>query len=277
MRLLLNQEAPPAGGNGAPPAAPDWTTGLPDDAKPFVQAKGWKSPADAITSYRNLEKVLGNNIPKPQPTWKDEEWGEFYKHLRPEAPDKYDLPLDALKQIGVEGDPNRISKWRENFHKHGLSDRQAKAIWNDYLAEEAEIIKAEKQSREVAEMKLRNDWGAKYDTNLKAAQAAVEKVAPELKHFITQSGLGNHPEFVKLFHSIASKIGEDKATPGSGSSQQFGMQPADAEAEINKLKSSPLDGDFWKALKNADHPKHKETAARWAELHKIAFPPKAAA
>ena len=37
----------------------DWTTGLSDDLKGFVQNKGFKAPTDILESYRGLEKAMG--------------------------------------------------------------------------------------------------------------------------------------------------------------------------------------------------------------------------
>lgn len=265
MRLLLNQDG--TGGGGTSAAAADWTTGFPDDAKPVIQAKGWKTPQEMFTSYRNLEKVLGDNYPKPD--WDDKKYEDFYKRAgRPETPDKYELPMDALKDLpDVKLDEARVNKWRQNLHKLGLSDRQAKTLWSEYLKDEADGIKAQEQAAknetEQAEMKLRNDWGNKFDDNLKAAKAALAKVAPGFDEFLNKSKLGNNPDLIKFFHTISTKISEDSATPGG--QQNLGTTPEGATAEIQRLKG---DKDFMANFQKGD----KAAVARWNELHAAAHP-----
>ena len=36
-----------------------WLPNADADTKGFIETKGWQSPADAVTSYRNIEKMLG--------------------------------------------------------------------------------------------------------------------------------------------------------------------------------------------------------------------------
>ena len=54
------------------------------------------------------------------------------------------------------------------------------------------------------------------------AQAAAKKAAdafcsPQLKELLNTSGMGNHPEMVRMFHSISKKISEDGFIPSQGS------------------------------------------------------------
>lgn len=52
--------------------------------------------------------------------------------------------------------------------------------------------------------------GENYEKNVGIAVKAVERFAsPELRSLLNDSGLGNHPELVKLFHRIGSAISED--------------------------------------------------------------------
>ena len=51
------------------------------------------------------------------------------------------------------------------------------------------------------------------------AKKAVDAFAtPELKTLLNESGMGNHPEVVKLFHAIGKAISEDKFVGGRGAS-----------------------------------------------------------
>ena len=78
-----------------------WTAGLDADTAGYVQNKGWGTVPDVVTSYRNLEKLLG--VPKDQiiqlPKAEDKEaWGQVFNRLgRPEDPKNYEfgLPKEA--------------------------------------------------------------------------------------------------------------------------------------------------------------------------------------
>lgn len=272
MKLLLNADPGAAGGGGAATPATDWAASFPDDVKPLVQTKGWKNPLDAINSYRNLEKVVGDNIQRPKPDWDDAKWNDFYKAAgRPEAPDKYEFDLTKVKD---RVDPARVGKWGEIFHKHGLNTKQGKAIMETYINEEMaadEAIKnQQKQELEVGELKLRNEWGNKYEDNVKLAKAGLEKLGPEFVEFVTKSTLGNNPTFIKLLHAIGTRVGEDVAK-GLGGAQSFGTTPEAAKAEIEAMKSNK---EEMAKFNNGD----KATVDKWRKLHAMAWaePQKAA-
>uniref|UniRef100_UPI0019553C3F hypothetical protein n=1 Tax=Methylobacterium sp. B34 TaxID=95563 RepID=UPI0019553C3F len=127
--------APDGGAGGAPASSSgfDWTGALGDQAQtfqPLLQAKGWKSPVDALTAYQNLETHVGRAIVPPGADAKPEDWAPVYDKLgRPQAPDGYtgvarpaDLPADFLPDDDLSG-------FRQAAHTAGLSDRQAQALF----------------------------------------------------------------------------------------------------------------------------------------------------
>lgn len=243
---------------------------MPEELRTTIAAKGWKSPADLGTAYLNASKLIGNNIERPKPDWDDKKWGEFFTAAgRPETPDKYELGADLLKEKNIQLDGDRVKKWRENFHKYGLSAKQAKAIWEDYLRDEVtgmEAVEArDRASREASEMKLRNDWGGNYEDNVRIANSALSRVAPGLAKRLIELGLANDPELVTGFYQIGTRISEDSAHPGGGPT---GVRDAGtALAEISKLSG---DLEFQKALNSRDHPGHQGAVDRWRELFVIA-------
>ena len=71
-----------------------------------------------------------------------------------------------------------------------------------------------KQTREdatkEAEKKLQTDWGNDYEANVKLAEKAVTVLGgDEMVQVLETLGLTRNPTVVKLFHTIAKKIGED--------------------------------------------------------------------
>ncbi|TXG95609.1 MAG: peptidase [Nevskiaceae bacterium] len=64
------------------------------------------------------------------------------------------------------------------------------------------------------ETALRNDaafGGANFDANVAVAQQFLTDFgSPELSAFLAESGLGSHPEVVRMFHKAGKELGEGK-------------------------------------------------------------------
>ncbi len=223
-------------------------------------------------SYRNLEKVLGDNFPKPD--WDQNKYNDFYKRAgRPESPDKYELKeaLELLKKSPTPVDDAKLNKYRARFHELGFTERQSDALLKTYAEDEMSAMERhateQKSQREQAEMRLRNEWGGKYDENLKTAQAAFKRVAPEFDNVLNKKGLGNDPDVIKFFHTIASRISEDKAAAPPGTATSFGAgTPEAAMSELNQAKG---DEKFMTAFRNGD----KAAVDKWNAMINAAWPP----
>lgn len=70
------------------------------------------------------------------------------------------------------------------------------------------------------EKSLREDaafGGANFDANVGVAQKALSQFGtPELSTMLKESGLGSHPEVVRLFHRIGQQLAEGQLHSGSG-------------------------------------------------------------
>lgn len=63
--------------------------------------------------------------------------------------------------------------------------------------------------------------GAQFDANLAVAKRGYNMFASdELKSILEQTGYGNHPEVLRLFHTIGKLTGEDNIVGGGRSRQQ---------------------------------------------------------
>lgn len=97
---------------------------------------------------------------------------------------------DKVKDLGVE----MLKKW-ETANTEALETM--KSDWADSAKADEEI------------------GGAKFDENLAGARSAMEKFAtPELKTFLNESGLGNHPEMIRLFWKLNAQISDDALVAG---------------------------------------------------------------
>lgn len=143
----------PAPAAPAEPAAPaDWTAGMDAATRSYVQARGFKAPADIMTTLKGYEP--------------------------PESPDKYEIPVP-------DGDAGEFAKQvAPIFHKAALSPTQAKALaegWNELqtaqaaAATEAQAA-AEREASALAQRQqgeLKREWGSTYDAQVEQAKRAI--------------------------------------------------------------------------------------------------------
>jgi hypothetical protein len=257
------------GATGAATPPPNWIDGIGDaDLKGWAQNKGFKEPADALNSYRNLEKLMGadkagRTVMLPA-KWDDpKEVGAFYEKLGvPKDPTGYKLPDGA--------DPE-MAKWAPSvFHKAGLTPRQAEALtaeWNQMVGGRTEAMKAAYEAK-IAEdgAALKSEWGAAYNDKLARAQSAAKAlgVKPEVIDKL-ENTLG-HGDLMRFFATIGEKMGEDQSVDGKGQGSFSGAKtPEQARAEITTLRADP---EFTRRYVAGD----AEAKQRMEQLHKWAYP-----
>ena len=71
-----------AANEGSNDSGVTWTTGLrSEDNRATVEAKGWKSIDDVVSSYSHLESQLGRNLMVPRKDASFEQWDGLYKSV----------------------------------------------------------------------------------------------------------------------------------------------------------------------------------------------------
>ena len=274
---------PPAGGTpptaGTPPAggATDWRGSLPEDLRSHPALTDIKDVGGLAKSFVHAQSMIGaDKIVMPKPDASPAEMADFYNKLgRPGAAEGY-----KFSETTVEGVPKdeATQKWaRDIFHKHGLTQKQADGLYQDYVAKVGGDMKSMQEARgaqrEQALEQLRGEWkGNEFDVNVQLAQRAVKTFgSEELVKYLNDSGEGDNPMLIKLFANIGKQLGEDQAFGGRSSQSGFVAGPEAAKAEIGKLQT---DTDFQKAYMNKDAPGHKEAVDRMERLFKVAYPGK---
>jgi hypothetical protein len=122
-------------------------------------------------------------------------------------------PIEVKLPEGVEADPTLI----EALKGAAKDSKGAQALLDTYVAAQAKAVEQQKTAWEqtqktwVESLKTDKDFGgAQFDANLQTARKAVTRFgSPELKAFLDESGLGNHPEIVRTFARIGKAIAED--------------------------------------------------------------------
>ncbi|ENN8375158.1 peptidase [Providencia rettgeri] len=133
------------------------------------------------------------------------------------APEKYEFTASE----GQELDKEAIAAFEPVARELGLSNEQAQKIvdvygstimpqimkqqneaWQQQTIEWAETIKADKELGSVE--------------SIGNAQKAMDQFGtPELKQYLNDSGLGNHPELFRIFSRIGKAMSEDGFVSGS--------------------------------------------------------------
>jgi len=233
-----NGGAPPGATSGAEPQPEVWSTSFDTDTQAYIQAKGWQSPTDLLTSYRNLEKFAGgskNLMELPGVDADPTAWDSVYSRLgRPENPDGYDIKPP-------EGSDAELVNWfKQTAHKNGLSDKQAATLfneWNTLTGERMQQIQqAQSQQSEQALADLRKEWGQTFDTQIGAGRRAAQSLGyGEEQLGSLESKLGT-ADMLKLFATLGSKMGEDSFAGSDRDGGGFGTTPAAARQQIADLK-----------------------------------------
>lgn len=135
------------------------------------------------------------------------------------APERYDFKAGE----GVSYDAAVIDAYSEVAKELNLSQDNAQKV----LDKMAPVIAA-RQNEQIAA--LHTDWansskadkefgGEKLAENLGTAKKAMDAFAsPELRTLLNNTGLGNHPEVIRMFYRAGKSISEDSFVAGRATS-----------------------------------------------------------
>lgn len=255
------------------PAPADWTSGLSEDQKAILQVKGWKTPADTIKSYAELEKHMGTDkVPLPR---KDKngnyEKGELERYLTaiglPKDPTGYQLPKDFKMPEGVEIDPRLMADFSAKAHKEGLLPHQFNFVMQELsgILQKGKDLQAEQNTKahNDAALALRTKWGMAYDQKARMANRVLHGFSGD-KNKMQEivSKFGNDPALIELLANVGENMSED-ALSQAGMVGQL-LDPAAADAEIKKIMADK-NNPYW----NSTHPDHQYWVNKMGELYKM--------
>lgn len=254
----------------------NWNQALPEDIRNDPSMKDFKPNADGFVNlaktHINSQKLIGKNrIALPGQNATPEEKAAFYNSIgRPQTPDDYKITLpETLKN--VTPDEEGLKQWKGFLHEQGLTNEQANNLIAKYYEDTDGALTARQAQIEAQQAeginKLKDEWGDNFDQNSAIAAGVVRKFGgEELQKYMDESGMGNNPALIGLFHNIGRAMLDDNAA--GGSSDILVTDQTQAKQEINGLKA---DKEFINALTDKTAVGHKEAKARWDDLHKVAF------
>lgn len=218
----------------------EWMTGIADEIKSAITAKGFKTPADVTQAWYHAQRAIGaDKIPAP----KDGVWDPvaLEKLGVPKDPSGYQIKRPELP-AGVTYDENFEKAALPILHKMGIPPAGAQALVDLYAGHVAQQGKAmaDQQAAQATETvaALKTEWGKAYDQNIALAGRAVKHFGGDaLVEALNTSGAGNLPELIRAMSKVGELLGED--TLKTGQSGGMMLTPAEALAEANKVMNSP--------------------------------------
>lgn len=216
---LCNEQ--PADG-GAAPAASEPAPATGDNPAPA----GEQAPKEGDTSQPGDE---GGKPVEDKPADDKKQEGdkpaEKKEDDKPEgAPEKYEFQAAE----GVELDTEALKEFEPVARELNLTNEQAQKLVDVYPKILAGVqqrqVEAWQQTTEQWAADVKSDkeiGGDKLPSNLSAAQRALDQFGtPELKTYLNDTGLGNHPDLVKAFVKIGKAMSEDGMVTGGNDGQR---------------------------------------------------------
>lgn len=251
-----------AGGQGAPAGGTTpWFSTIEDaDLRGFAELKKWGSPADAVKSYRELEKFQGlppDRLAKVPDKDDAEGWKAFntrFGWVAPADAKDYALPVpDGYK-------PEFANAMAGKFHELGvpkeLGQKIAAAANEITLAQ----MQADDQALELEHQqdltRLKTEWGGNFTQLQQLADRASDQVvkagwltADQMEGMRDVLGTAT---FMKLFANLGSQQGEAKFLQGDGSDPTAAVGALTPEAAKARLKQLTADQDWNKRFQAGD-------------------------
>jgi hypothetical protein len=220
----------------------NWRDAVPEDYRRV--AEKFTSPADVVKSYAELERKLGRAVNLPGKDANEDEREAFYERLgRPPSANDYDIDLpDELAEAihADEGARAQLDSFLGHAHKAGLTNEQAQAAVEWYLANLGDTSLSQQQRMETnhatLEADLRREWGADYDSNIEYGRRALMAFGdPETLDRLED--VVGAPSVVRMMARIGRRMGEAGDVGRGGTSRRDSLQE-----EMRKLQKSE---DYW--------------------------------
>ncbi len=228
-------------------------------------------------SYISAQEMIGQQrLPMPVAEADPSEWSRFYDSVgRPIGEEGKGYEFDTPKGVTPSEDATSMEKFfRKSMHDAGLSQKQAQAMYKSYGDFSGQFT--EKQANTTADMEkkwdtdIRQEFGLAYNDQLESAKAAVEEFGSDnLKQYLDDSRLGNHPEMIKFAAKIGAELLEKGSQGRAGRQGTSVLTPDQAKSEIAQLQGN---AQFMEAY-HGSGPAHEEAITRMTALHDFAYPP----
>jgi hypothetical protein len=238
-----------------------------------VTTKGWKSPADVVSSYRHLETAIGvppeRLIKLPKDATDQKGWNEVLTKLgRPEKPEAYVIPVP-------EGDKGEFANVAKNwFHDAGVTQSAATKLathWNEYIASQQQAqLQKQEQENQISVNALKKEWGPDYGQKAAQVDKAAETFGMTQEQLLALKQVLGPKDAMQFLHNIGSRLGvEDSTVPGLATKGGFQMTQEQARAALEARKT---DKNFAKLFTSSDPKQQQEAREEMNRLYQLAYP-----
>ena len=280
-------------GTGTTETAGKWWEGskFNEDQRKLLTTVGLTldDPLDAVVKLVDMESAAkkrlgaspGDLLTKPKDGENVGEWlrkngGAFGI---PESADKYEINKPENWPDGAPWDGAMEEAARKIAHENGVSGPALQQLTDLYAGEIGKLAQTADTDLAAATDAMRGelarDWGDQLDSRLASAQSAAQMVAERAG--LDAEALGNlggllgkklgDPQAIRMFAAIGEMMGEDNAAGLRSGASTLGTTPADARAQLAKLRGP--DGEYTQAKASGDRAKIKGMQTRMAQLYKI--------
>ena len=202
----------------------DGTTETTSTEETTATEKTTKTEETTEQTTTESDKTLLTDKEKPQGA--PETYADF---TVPEGMEINKPLLDAVQPALKEAGLSQIQAQKLMDAYSGQLQAESKAASDSYAQTQKDWVKEAKGDKEIG--------GDKFDESIGSAKRAIDKFGtPKLVEVLDQTGLGNHPEFIRLLTRVGKLIAEDD--PG-GSAGPGGSEKTAAEILYPNEKPQP--------------------------------------
>lgn len=252
----LNADTKPTGDN--------WHTQLSEEYRNHPSIQKFSDVNGMAKSYLSLESLMGQEkVPVPKNTDDANAWAIVHKAFGvPETADKYDLKIEGVENA-------QLDSFKQRLYKNHISQDAAQDLLNAHIEDFANYKKAEQQAFNDAAAKataeLKQEWGLKYEENLKQASSFLEKMSSSQEEYEYFNGIiGNDAKFIKLLSKMGNSISEGNLGGFEGQNNGFTKTPAEAKQALDEILNNPDDA-FWAGARN------KRNDMKYCKEHNLSY------
>jgi hypothetical protein len=236
---------------------------LPEELRLEPSLQSFDSVDKLAKSYVHAVRKLGvpaDELVRMPKEMTPEHMAEIYERLgRPNSADEY--VLDSSNEL--------TPQYKALAHEIGLNQAQAQKLhdwYNENIGSQAQQAQQAMEQQDVEHLKqLQQEWKGDFQKNSDLAHRAFKRFGDEAAlQALNETGLGNHPSIVKMFHQIGRMLAEDGSLHSGEGMELGGMSATMAQGEINNLMNN---GEFMEAYLDQYHPRHAESVRKMKSLY----------
>jgi len=214
----------------------------------YVQGAGHKSVESLALEAMSAQRMLGAKangakiaqIPSVSRTADPEAWKAFDAAAGVPADGKYAAYKPETGHLLLND--TQLATLDKNLHAVGATPDQRTAVLNSYhqmaAADEAANEAAWTQECSQGNLKLKSDWGDKFDGNIKIADRALEdQLGDDFMKLLKDSRIADHPIIREAGYKLAQKFAESPLTP-AGDNPGGALTKEAAQKELDTLEAS---------------------------------------